>query len=328
MTDETSSVQPSGEGTVWLYRQHGLLLGPITYEAIVAEIENGNIAGDAEACQQGQTNAFRPVSEEPLFMVALAKAEAKNKVEAQHRDAVNTRRKAAGIKGGIIIVFTIFGFIIIAALTRYLAVNRPWERKVTLPDPIITDELPVISLSSRRASSEEEGLAYPIGNQKPAQSQEASASAPVAVAQNTAKGDGRQSGQPSASKKHASAAKTSSKASRTQQDSSGLTSQQEWDEDAIQQVLAAKKKTIHPCLTEEVHRQSASNPTWSARIPLEFTVSNSGKVVKLWIDHYEFKSPDSALYKCIFKALSTWKFPAYAGEQANVSLAFNVQARP
>ena len=50
--------------------------------------------------------------------------------------------------------------------------------------------------------------------------------------------------------------------------------------------------------------------------------------MKLWIDHYEFKSPDSALYKCIFKALSTWKFPAYAGEQANVSLAFNVQARP
>ncbi len=324
MSDATSERPAGGEGTFWLYKQHDLLLGPVAYEDLIEEIEAGNVGDTAVVCQQGSGSEFHPIGEDPLFMVALAKAGARQKVEAQHRDAVSTRRKAAGLNVAAIVLVSIVGVLLIGFGARWLAVNRPWERKVVLPDPIITDEMPVIALASVRsaAGDDDEGMAYPVGG-KPGQDSGKAAQAQqpaqgTAVASAARPGDARKQS-PQASR---SAARPSGRSERD-----GLASQQEWDEEAIQRIVASKKKTLHPCLTAEAHRQSESNPNWSARIPLEFTISNAGRVSKLWIDHYEYKDSGSELYKCMFKTLSTWKFPAYSGEQANISLAFNVQAR-
>ena len=322
MSDASSERQTGGEGTFWLYKQHELLLGPVAYEDLVEEIEAGNVGPTAVVCQQGSGSEFRPIGEEPLFMVALAKAEARQKVEAQHRDAVSTRRKAAGLNAAVIVLAAAVGVLLMGLGARWLAVNRPWERKVVLPDPIITDEMPVIALAAGRGASgdDDEGMAYPVGG-KP--SQESGKSAQAQQPQGTAVAS---AARPHDAKKPASPpARSAARQSKAGRD--GLSSQQEWDEDAIQRIVASKKKTLHPCLTAEAHRQSESNPTWSARIPLEFTIANSGRVSKLWIDHHEYKDSGSELYKCMFKTLSTWKFPAYSGEQANISLAFNVQAR-
>ena len=324
MSDASSDKPTGGEGTFWLYK-HDLLLGPVAYEDLVEEIESGNVGPSAEVCRQGSGSEFRPISEEPLFMVALAKAGARQKVEAQHRDAVSTRRKAAGRHLAAIVLVSALGVLLIGLGARWLAVNRPWERKVVLPDPIITDEMPVIALASVRsaAGDDDEGMAYPVGG-KPSQD----AAGKTAQAQPSAQQGNAvaSAARPNEPRKTASpSARSAPRQNRAERD--GLSSQQEWDEDAIQRIVASKKKTLHPCLTAEAHRQSESNPTWSARIPLEFTVSNSGKVTKLWIDHHEYKDSGSELYKCMFKTLSGWKFPAYSGEQANISLAFNVQAR-
>lgn len=313
MTDSAENQTPSGEGTFWLYRQHDLLLGPIPYEAIVEQLYAGEIDGETPICEQGGGSDFRPLKENALFFVPLAKASAKLKVEAQHRDVVQTQRRAFGLKAMALTLLTILGIVLIGLFAHYLAVHRPWERKVVLPDPIITDELPLIALSTARAADDDEGVAYP-------------ADAPGAV-----RPDGRPGGsKPSAGRSRAqgkavASAQAQRSPGRRPVDRDGLQSLQSWDEDAIQKILSAKKRTLHPCLTAEAHRQD--NPAWSARVPLEFTVSNAGKVTKLWIDHHDYKSDASELYKCMFKVLSTWQFPAYEGEQANVSMVFNVQAR-
>lgn len=328
MTDENSGVQPDGVGTMWLYKQHDLLLGPLSYEEMVRQIEEGLIGGDTPACQQGSGDDFVPISMNPLFMVALARAGARNKVEAQQRVEASSRRKAAGMKVGLIALASIIGLGAIGVGASYLAIKRPWERKVDLPDPIITDELPVIALSSRRGAGDDEGMFYPSGTsgkgQDKAGQQAADGSAGNAQGKATASASSSK-GQQKKPERAAATQKAKDRSRSSEKD--GLASQQEWDEDAIQDIVAKKKKTLHPCLIAETHRQSESNPAWSARIPMEFTVANNGKVAKLWIDHPDYKDKNSELYKCMFKTLGTWKFPAYSGEQANVSIAFNVQAR-
>lgn len=307
MTDSLENAQPSGEGTFWLYKQHDLLLGPVPYETIVEQLYAGELDGETPICEQGDRGGdFKPLKENALFLVPLAKAGAKLKVEAQRRDVVQTERRAFGVKALVIGVLSVAGVALIGALAHYLAVHRPWERKVVLPDPVITDELPMIALASK-GSSDDEGVAYP-------------SDAPESARRERRSGSARQG--PAKPKGQASAAGKPSRATSRPAERDGLESVQSWDEDAIQQILASKKKTLHPCLTAEAHRQT--NPGWSARVPLEFTVSNAGKVTKLWIDHHDYKDPSSELHKCMFNTLKTWQFPAYEGEQANVSMVFNV----
>ncbi|MDR0965616.1 MAG: AgmX/PglI C-terminal domain-containing protein [Myxococcales bacterium] len=302
---------PAGAGTFWLYKQHDLLLGPVPYEAIVEQLYSGDIDGSTPICEQGSGLDFKPLGDNPLFFVHLAKANAKLKVEAQHRDVVQTRRRALGLKAVLVTLLALLGLIAIGFGARYLAVNRPWERKVVLPDPIITDELPLIALASRNkaALDDDEGMAYPTSP--------SGAGAQGAVTPPKAPG--------TRSRATTSARPRLPAGVGARADRDGLHSHQTWDEDSIQRILAAKKKTLHPCLTAESHRQD--DPAWSARIPLEFTVANTGKVSKLWIDHHDYKSESSELHKCMFKVLGGWQFPPYEGEQANVSMVFNVRAR-
>ncbi len=312
MTDSAEKQPPSGEGTFWLYKQHDLLLGPVPYAAIVELLYSGEIDGDTPLCEQGAGSDFRPLKENALFLVPLAKAGAKHKVEAQHRDVVQTRRRAFGLRATAVTLLTIAGVVAIGFCARYLAVHRPWERQVVLPDPIITDELPLIALAARRAADDEEGMAYPSD------------------ALGAARPDRRPSGARSPAARSRSPSPGASPAAprhpgQRPAERDGLQSVQSWDEDAIQKILSAKKRTLHPCLAAEAHRQD--NPAWSARVPIEFTVSNVGKVTKLWIDHHDYKSDASELYRFMFKVLTSWQFPAYEGEQANVSMVFNVQAR-
>ena len=72
------------------------------------------------------------------------------------------------------------------------------------------------------------------------------------------------------------------------------------------------------CLKEEAERR----PDFSAKVPIEFTIGNDGKVAQLWVDHPQLKK--GALYDCFFTELRKWPFKSYAGERATVGLSFTV----
>lgn len=83
-------------------------------------------------------------------------------------------------------------------------------------------------------------------------------------------------------------------------------------------MVTSNKKTLFQCLLAEAQR----DPGLSAKIPIEFTIGNNGKVANVWVDHPAFKS--GSLPECLLKELQKWPFKPYDGEQANVSLSFSV----
>ncbi|MGA9525015.1 MAG: AgmX/PglI C-terminal domain-containing protein, partial [Myxococcaceae bacterium] len=101
-------------------------------------------------------------------------------------------------------------------------------------------------------------------------------------------------------------------------DPDGLSMKPQFDQDAINAVVASKQKSLFPCFVDEAKR----SPGLAARIPLEFVVGNDGRVSKLWVDHPQFKT--GPLHECLFGELRKWSFKAYEGELATVSISFNI----
>jgi hypothetical protein len=297
----------------WLYKQADVLLGPIEREQLVELLFAGEVDRKTPVAIHGGDLVFRPLGELETFRVHVAKAEAKLRVEAQSaaQDRAERKRSLARVLATVIaLCAALFGA---GRLAYWLAIHRPWERSIQLPEPVITDELPQIKLASARAGDEE--LIYPDAR--------TSAGAPHA-------------GKPIASREHdkqAAARGLSHRSSAGQRAPAGsaravggedVQSLQLWDQAAINAVVRANKAALHPCLAAEARRKSGN---WSARIPIEFTIGNDGHVTKLWIDNPEYKGEGSELHKCMLAELRRWRFPAYGGEQANVSLAFSVKGR-
>ncbi|HCF59528.1 MAG TPA: hypothetical protein DFS52_16235 [Myxococcales bacterium] len=295
-------------GGQWLYKQHDLLLGPVSFEQLVEMLYAGELDASTPISPHGGSPSFEQLGRHEAFQVHLAKAQAKLRVEAQHAQQKKSRRRRDVVRiavGGVIGLALVFAG---GRLATWLAIHQPWEDRIQLPEPVITDELPVISLASERGDEEEE-LAYP-GAVSPGKKPPSGAIAARPP---------RPPKRPSASAPALDRAPTAA-----EPDPDGLVSMQRWDQDAINRVVKAKKSTLHRCLTAEAKRQRAG---WSARVPIEFTIGNNGRITKLWIDSPDFKSEASELYRCMLEELRQWRFPSYDGEQANVSLTFQIQAR-
>lgn len=293
-------------GGNWLYKQQDLLLGPVSFDKLLEQLYAGSVDGATPVSPHGGQLEFRPLREIEAFRVHLAKAQAKLKVEAQHQEQKRTFRRRGLLKlsifGTLALVLLFSG----GRLAVWLAIHRPWESRYEIPEPEITDELPSISLASARDSEEE--LAYPgsSGPGKPVASTGPARPARPVI------------------KPPRPGSKPSPGIAARRPESDDVESLQMWDQEAINGVVKANKKSLHHCLSEEAKRQK---PGWSSRVPLEFTIGNNGQVAKLWIDTPEFKSEQSELFRCMLVELRKWRFPAYEGEQANVSLAFSISAR-
>ncbi|MGI5865740.1 MAG: AgmX/PglI C-terminal domain-containing protein [Myxococcales bacterium] len=295
-------------GGQWLYKRHDLLVGPVSFEQLIELLYAGDIDASTPISPHGGSPSFEELGKHDAFQIHLAKAQAKLRVEAQHEQQKRSERRrglAKIVAAGFIVLALVFAG---GRLAAWLAIHRPWADRIQHPEPMITDELPVITLASEREDEEEE-LAYPgaiAPGKKP--SSGAIAARP-----------------PRAPKQPASSAPAPGRAPRAADpDADGLASVQMWDQAAINRVVKAKKATLHRCLAAEATRQRAG---WSARVPIEFTIGNNGRVTKLWIDSPDFRSEASELYRCMLEELRQWRFPAYEGEQANVSLTFQIQAR-
>jgi len=314
MASDGRGVDVGTTGGSWLFKQGDLLLGPVPFAKLVELLFAGEIDENTPVAPFNLEPQFQKLGQVEKFRVHLAKAKAKLRVELAS-DTMNRERRR-----GRMVKLTVMGLVSIALLIGggrlawWLAIHRPWEKQIQLPEPVITDELPSITLASARGGEDE--LAYPDARGTPT----GPGVNPKVPTPKGPKGPGPAKGNTPSAPRDPTAVPPGVAAKLPDNDVGVV---QMWDQEAINGVVKAKKATLHPCLSAEAKRQK---PGWQTRVPIEFTIGNDGRITKLWIDNPDYKSQDTDLYKCMFAELKKWKFPNYGGEQANVSLAFRIQS--
>lgn len=283
--------QDNGPG--WLYRQSDLVLGPVPTKVIVDKLYAGELTPTTEVQLMGE-GSFVPMSRVPDFKVHVARAEAKARVDAHaaehHAEQRSRLKKTAAIAGGVLLVVGV----LVAVLGNYLAVHGGRSAE-ELAWGDITIDPPTISKAARR--SQDDLVDYQGAKKAPSQ--------PVARADPTP-GPGPAPVAPKAKPKTGN------------EDPDGL-SMGEVDESAINSVVARHKPTLIHCIKEV-----AKPDMPMTKIPIEFAISEAGKVTKVWVDNPDFK--ETPLQDCLLRELQKWPFkPGPAG--AAVNLSFNVGKR-
>ncbi len=301
MPSDSTGIDLRSSNARWLFKQDGMLLGPVSLAKLIELLNTGEVGENTLVAFSQPTPKFEPLGNLESFRVHLAKAQAKLRVEEQKRQKGRQSRKRRVWRTAVISTLGIIFLFSAGQLAWWLATNRPWESKINLPEPVIIDELPTIELASARPREEE--IVYPSVESKIAKPEKRTKFANP--------------------KTHPFAAKSPAELF-PQKRANDLTVVRQWDQKAISAVVRANKPRVHFCLAREARRHPN---TWNARVPIEFTIGNNGRVTKLWIDNPEFKNESGNLYQCMLAELQKWRFPSYEGEQANVSLAFRIKAR-
>lgn len=282
----------------WLYRQRDLVLGPVPAKQIIDKLYSGELGASTEVQLMG-SGAFRPVSEVSEFKVHLAKAAAKQRVDAQaaaHR--ASQQKKLIRVVAALVLLLGVIGAGV-AAMGSYLAVHPiAGKSSEELAWGDITVDAPTIGRAKRTLDDE---LVVYNDSHGPRR-------APAAARTEPPRPD-----RPSAGPSPAATGKPK----LGNEDPDGL-SMGEVDEVGINAVVARHKPTLIPCI-----RQVAKAGV-VAKIPIEFAISDSGRVTKVWVDNPDFK--DSGLTECLLRELQKWPFkPGTSG--ASVNLSFNVGKR-
>ncbi len=271
-----------GSDQTWLYRQGDLILGPVPTNQLIDKLFTGEVNRASEVQVMG-TGVFRRIEKVPELAVHLAKAEAKQRIDAQaaaHSQMVKKRTMTIiGIATGVLVAVGV----VVAGVGQYLAVHSGGADDEFAN---ITVDTPTIG-KARRAGDELVDYNSPGGKK------------PAAVAM-------RPGGAP------ASAA--TGKPRMGAADSEGL-QMGEADQEMINAVIAANKKTLFPCL------KAVAKPGEAIKVPLEFALAETGKVTKVWVDNPDLK--DTGLQECVFAELQKWPFKP-GGSGTSVKLSFNV----
>jgi hypothetical protein len=298
MAGTNLGVDPVSNGGEWLFRQEGLVIGPIPATKIVEMLYAGQIDGRTDVARMG-SHQFQPLANEEIFRVHHAKAEAKRRVDVAaaaegSRLARRRNRKVAAV--------TIVALVLAAGaafVARHFAIHNPFKDSDELAFADISVDPPTVTAARARASDEELVDWLPAsrrGGQGTASSRGGDKRAPAGVGRN---------------------ARPVSTTSNEADDPDGMQMAQ-FDKSAINGVVSVKQKSLYPCFIQERER----TPTLEGKVPIEFVVGNDGRVATLWVDHPQFKS--GPLYDCLLRELQKWPFKAYEGERATVGLSFNI----
>jgi hypothetical protein len=285
----------------WLFRQSDLVLGPVPTKQIIDKLYSGELTPSSEVQLMG-TGVFRAVSEFPELKIHLAKAAAKHRVDAQaqaHRASQKKKLVRAVVILGVVLALVGAG---VAAVGRYLAVHPligPGAEELAWGD--ITVDAPTIRRAVRK--SNDDLVVYNDGRSAPR---------PAAVA---ARAD------PPASRpereRPAAERAPPAKPKLGAEDPEGM-AMGEVDEAGINAVVARHKPTLIPCIRQ------VARPGVVLKIPIEFAISDSGKVTRVWVDNPDLK--DTGLNECLLRELQKWPFKA-GSSGASVNLSFNVGKR-
>lgn len=290
----------------WLFRQGDLVLGPLTGQQLVEKLYTGELTADTLVAPPGERD-FARIADVEIFKVHVARAQAKARVDRDLRAESERVRRKRMIFGGVAAAVTLLLALGAWQAARWAAVHGPGEDDEYAD---ISVELPTIALAQKRAD-DEDLIAYPTGNRppdKPAGSVDSRPKPP--------------SGTTPTVPASAVAAKTEKKPSGSvSSDPDGLDMGVEFDQSAINKVVASSQRTLFRCFKEEAERR----PGFFAKIPIEFVIGNDGRVSKLWVDHPQLKQ--GPLYECLFTELKKWPFKPYKGSLASVGLSFTVGKR-
>ena len=269
----------------WLFRRGELILGPLDSEELAQKILEGELGEDTEA-RELEGDVFRPLREIEAFAVALAKAKAKQRVEV-----LSEKRALAKRKRLLKICASVVALLVLGAAAAYiagqaLARQKPQPAAEQLAFEGFSSEIPTIR-RSRKEDTKNPLLSYQ-DSKSPA-------------AQNSPGRGGKSTNWEE------------------------VTTDIQWNADSIKQVLNSNERRLVNCLQNNVKTAHGWNRGESVTIPIEFTISNSGKVNKLWVSHPRYKSGD--LQSCFLQEMETWPFAPYSGDQAVVGWSVSWKVR-
>jgi hypothetical protein len=287
----------------WLFRQGDLVLGPLTGQQLVEKLYTGEMTADTPIAPPGERN-FTRLGDVELFKVHVARAAAKARVDADLRAQRERTLRKRMIIGGIVAVVTVLLGVGAWRAARWFAVHGPGGEDDEFAD--ISVELPTITLAQARIA-EEELISYPTTPGKPPDK-------PGTPTDNRPK----PITPPTAVAARPPATKPGTPKPGVSTEPDGLSMGIEFDQGAINKVVASSQRTLYHCFKEEAERK----PGFAAKVPIEFVIGNDGKVSKLWVDHPQLKN--GPLYQCLFTELQKWPFKPYKGSLASVGLAFNI----
>lgn len=303
----------------WLYRQGDLVLGPLTGHQLVEKLYAGAITGKTEVSATGPSG-FRKLEELDAFRLHVSKAAVKQRVEAEAR-ALRARRMRQRLLAAAVAALVLGGLGAGAwQIARYSSVYLPGVKRDELS---IEVSAPVITVAKR--SGTEELFEYPGEPKQAMQAMvEKTPGKPgetvlMPVPEKPGKPDPKLDRFASAAVSKPDRRPTGSRPSgKVITDSDGLATEVNYDQAAINRVVKQSQSTLHRCFKEEAERR----PGFAAKVPLEFTIGNDGRVAQLWVDHPQLKK--GPLFDCLLGEMKKWPFKPYTGERATVNLAFTI----
>jgi hypothetical protein len=285
---------PSGD---WLVRHDALVIGPLPGAQVVEKLYAGELDGRSEISKMG-SGLFQQLSSVDGFKVHLAKADAKRRVDAQAHSQAKASRSSRNLKIGLVVAVAVMVAGAMGIAMKRLAERAPWKNADELAyADLIEVEAPVITRTKARAS-DEELVDYPGTTKRPG------VTPPEKV-------------KPGARPDKTPVPSTPKTPKPGSDDPDGLQMAQV-DQEAINSVVRTKQRTLFPCLAAEAQKK----PGLAARIPIEFTVGNEGRVTKLWVDNPQFK--EGSLPECLMRELQKWQFKPNESGGATVSLSFKL----
>lgn len=293
----------------WLYRQGDLVLGPLTGHQLVEKLYTGEVTGKTDVSATGPSG-FRKLEELDAFRLHVSQAAVKLKVEAEARALRSRRMRQRLLAGGVAAV--VLGALGVGAwqIARYSAVYLPGADN----ELSIEVSAPVITVAKR--SRPEELFEYPgepkqrpplpgkPGETAPEKPEKVDKPEKVASLTPVSKPDRRPTG--------------GRRSGRVSTDPDGMSTEVNYDQASINQVVKKSQGSLYRCFKEEAERR----PGFAAKVPLEFTIGNDGRVAQLWVDHPQLKK--GPLFDCLLGEMKKWPFKPYTGERATVNLAFTI----
>ncbi|MCY1077723.1 AgmX/PglI C-terminal domain-containing protein [Archangium lansingense] len=293
----------------WLYRQGDLVLGPLTGHQLVEKLYTGVLTGKTEVSATGPSG-FRKLEELDAFKLHVSKAAAKTRVEAEAR-ALRSRRMRQGLLAACVAVVVLGGLGAGAwQIARYSSVYLPGVDK----ELSIEVSAPVITVAKR--SRPEELFEYPGEPKQQTSERPPSKPTETTTPDKTDKPEKLASLTPGSKPDRRPTGGRPT--GRVSTDPDGMSTEVNYDQAAINRVVKQSQATLHRCFKAEAERR----PGFAAKVPLEFTIGNDGRVAQLWVDHPQLKK--GPLFDCLLGEMKKWPFKPYTGERATVNLAFTI----
>jgi hypothetical protein len=282
---------PALDGGDWLFQKDGQIYGPVEGRRLAELLYRGEVTGATPvSAGDGTWQALQQVGP---FLVHVHKAEAARRVEQEvtgrrQLQARQVRVRRLGLVAGALAV------LVAAGGAAFLLGRSRIERS-----PLLDDFGAGISIVA------------------PARVAVARAAGPDEVEVSLQAEPTRRPAGPGASRPGApEPARAAGRAAGLVE--GGDLVETRFDAGRIQEVVAAQQRTLARCLRE----QAARAPDFAGEVPLEFTVGNEGRVVRVAVTDPRLRQ--GPLRDCFEQVLAGWTFDRFPGQRPTVSLVFRM----